>query len=125
MRSGRTEYVCTVNIPRLFLQNQMRLHKELDAQPQSTGRYIIHLLADAVPQIQPQVLSLAARELQPKVVHFNYAQFSANLEREERNGSQNGSLTKKLKKHQNTNCVGQSIRGSFTCSIKKGGQLTS
>lgn len=70
-----------VHIPRLFLQYQMRLHKELDAQPQSTGRHIIHLLADAVPQIQPQVLSFAACELQPEVVHFNYAQLSANLER--------------------------------------------
>lgn len=73
----------------------MRLHKELDAQPQSTGRYIIHLLADAVPQIQPQVLPFAACELQPKVVHFNYAQLSANLEREERNRSQNDKETQK------------------------------
>ena len=72
-------------IPRLLLKNQMGLDKELDAQPQSTGRHIVHLLADAVSQIQPQVLSFAACELQPKVVHFNYAQLSANLERDERN----------------------------------------
>lgn len=78
-----------VNVPRLLLQNQMRLHKELDAQPQPTGRHIIHLLADAVPQIKPQVLSFAARELQPKVINFNYAQLPANLER-------SGSSRKKL-----------------------------
>ena len=74
-----------VNIPRLFLQNEMGLHEELDPQPQSTGRHVIHLLADAVPQIQPQVLPFAACELQPKVVYLNYAQLSANLERDERN----------------------------------------
>lgn len=72
------------DIPRLLLQNQMGLDKELDAQPQSTGCHIVHLLADAVSQIQPQVLSFAACKLQPKVVHFNYAQLSANLERDER-----------------------------------------
>lgn len=72
------------DIPRLLLQNQMGLDKELDAQPQSAGRHIVHLLADAISQIQPQVLSFAACELQPKVVHFNYAQLSANLERDER-----------------------------------------
>lgn len=77
-----------VNIPRLFLQNEMGLHEELDAQPQSTGRHIVHLLADAVPQIQPQVLSFAAGKLQPKVVHFNYAQLSANLQSNERYESQ-------------------------------------
>lgn len=66
-------------VPRLFLQDQMGLHKKLDSQPQPTRRHIIHLLADAVPQIQPQVLSFAACELQPEVVHFNYAQLSANL----------------------------------------------
>lgn len=60
----------------------MGLHEELDPQPQSTRRHIIHLLADSIPQIQPQVLSFAARELQPKVVHFNYAQLSTNLERD-------------------------------------------
>lgn len=74
-----------VNIPRLFLQNKMGLHKELDPQPQPTGCHIIHLLADTIPQIEPQVLSFAAGELQPKVVHFNYAQLSANLEGDERN----------------------------------------
>lgn len=79
----RSECVCIVNIPCLFLQNQMRLHKELDAQSQSTWRHIIHLLADAVPQIQPQALAFATCELQPKVVHLNYAQLSANLERDE------------------------------------------
>lgn len=75
------------NAPRLFLQDEMGLHEELDAQPQSTGRHIVHLLADAVPQIQPQVLPFAACELQPKVVHFDYAQLSANLERGGRSGS--------------------------------------
>lgn len=73
-----------VNIPRLFLQNEMGLHKELDPQPQPTGRHIIHLLANAISQIQPQVLSFAACKLQPKIVHFNYAQLPANLERDER-----------------------------------------
>lgn len=68
-------------VPRLFLQNEMGLNKELDSQPESTGRHVIHLLADAIPQIQPQVLPFAACELQPKVVHFNNAQLSANLER--------------------------------------------
>lgn len=77
-----------VNTPCLFLQNEMGLHKELDPQPQSTGRHIVHLLADAVPQIEPQVLSLAACELQPKVVYLNYAQLSANLGRDDRNESQ-------------------------------------
>lgn len=70
-------------IPRLFLQNQVRLHKELDAQPQPTGRHAVHLLADAVPQIQPQVLALGSGELQAEVVHLNDAQLSANLERKE------------------------------------------
>lgn len=65
----------------------MRLHEELDAQPQPTGSHVIHLLADAVPQIQPQVLAFAASELQPEVVHLNYAQLSANLGRDERPAS--------------------------------------
>lgn len=60
----------------------MRLHKELDAQSQSTRHHIVHLLADAVPQIQPQALAFAPCELQPEVVHLNYAQLSANLERD-------------------------------------------
>lgn len=71
----------TPKIPCLFLQNQVRLHKELDAQPQATGRHVVHLLADAVPQIQPQVLALGAGELQPEVVHLNDAQLPANLQR--------------------------------------------
>lgn len=80
------QHVGLVNIPCLFLQNEMRLHEELDPQPQSTRRHIIHLLADSIPQIQPQVLALAARELQPKVVHFNYAQLPTNLVRDENEG---------------------------------------
>ena len=67
----------------MFLQNEMGLDKKLDSQPEPTGRHIIHLLADAIPQIQPETLSFAAGELQPKVVHFNYAQLSANLEKDE------------------------------------------
>lgn len=59
----------------------MRLHKELDAQPQPTGSHIVHLLADAIPQIQPQVFAFAAGELQPEVVHLNDAQLPANLDR--------------------------------------------
>lgn len=59
----------------------MGFHKKLDPQPQPTGCHVIHLLADAVPQIQPQILSFAASKLQPKVVHFNDAQLSANLQR--------------------------------------------
>lgn len=59
----------------------MGLHEELDPQPEPTGCQIIHLLADAVPQIQPQVFSFAACELQPKVVYFDYAQLSANLKK--------------------------------------------
>lgn len=70
------------NIPSLLLQYEMGLHKKLDPQSQSTGRQAIHLLADAVPQIQPQVLSFAACELQAKVVHFNNTQLSANLDRQ-------------------------------------------
>lgn len=70
-------------VPRLLLQNQMGLHEELDPQPEPTGCQIIHLLADAVPQIQPQVFSFAACELQPKVVYFDYAQLSANLKKDE------------------------------------------
>lgn len=70
-----------IYIPCLFLQNQVRLHKEFDAQPQPTGHHIVHLLADAVPQIQPQVLAFGAGELQPEVVHLNDAQLPANLER--------------------------------------------
>lgn len=58
----------------------MGLHEKLDPQPESTGRHVIHLLADAIPQIQPQVLPFAARELQPEVVHLNNTQLSANLE---------------------------------------------
>lgn len=72
----------SVKIPRLLLENQVRLHEELDSQPQPTRHHAVHLLADAVPQIQPQVLPFAARELQPEVVHFNYAQLSANLGRD-------------------------------------------
>lgn len=68
-------------VPRLFLQNQMWLHEELDAQPQPAGRHVVHLLADAVPQIQPQVLAFASRELQPEIVDLNDAQLSANLDR--------------------------------------------
>lgn len=78
--SSRLAHNISVNIPSLLLQNEMGLHKKLDPQPQSTGSHVIHLLADAIPQIQPQALSFAACELQPKVVHFNYAQLSANLE---------------------------------------------
>lgn len=85
-----------VNVPRLFLQNEMGLHEELDPQPQSTGRRVIHLLADAVPQIQPQVLPFAACELQPKVVRLNYAQLSANLERVERYESQRWIFNKEI-----------------------------
>lgn len=76
----------------------MGLHKELDPQPQSTGRHVIHLLADAVPQIQPQVLPFAACELQPKVVYLNYAQLSANLERDERKWSQRWIWNKEIRK---------------------------
>lgn len=60
-------------IPGLFLENQVRLHEELDAQPQPTRSHVVHLLADAVPQIQPQVLAFAAGELQPEVVHLDDA----------------------------------------------------
>lgn len=58
----------------------MRLHEELDAQPQPTRSHVVHLLADAVPQIQPQVLAFAAGELQPEVVHLDDAQLPAHLE---------------------------------------------
>lgn len=58
----------------------MRLHEELDAQPQPTRSHAVHLLADAVPQIQPQVLAFAAGELQPEVVHLDDAQLPAHLE---------------------------------------------
>lgn len=64
----------------------MGLHEELDPQPEPTGCQIIHLLADAVPQIQPQVFSFAACELQPKVVYFDYAQLSANLKKDKTSG---------------------------------------
>lgn len=69
----------------------MGLHEELDPQPEPTGCQIIHLLADAVPQIQPQVFSFAACELQPKVVYFDYAQLSANLKKGKTGG---GGVTK-------------------------------
>lgn len=64
----------------------MGLHEELDPQPEPTGCQIIHLLADAVPQIQPQVFPFAACELQPKVVYFDYAQLSANLKKGKTSG---------------------------------------
>lgn len=73
----------------------MGLHEELDPQPEPTGCQIIHLLADAVPQIQPQVFSFAACELQPKVVYFDYAQLSANLKKDKTSGGH----TKKKKNH--------------------------
>ena len=57
-------------VPGLLLQDEMGLHKELDAESQATRRHVVHLLADAVPQVQPQVLPLAAGELQSEVVHF-------------------------------------------------------
>lgn len=85
-KKKRVEGSNTELVPGLFLQNEMGLHKELDPQPQPAGCHIIHLLADAIPQIQPQILSFAARELQPKVVRFNDAQLPANLQaREEKN----------------------------------------
>lgn len=67
-------------LPGLFLQDEMRLHEELDAQPQPARRHAVHLLADAVPQIEPQVLALAAGELQAQVVHLNDAQLPADLQ---------------------------------------------
>lgn len=48
----------------------MWFHKELDSKPESAGSQIVHLLTDSVPQVEPQVLSLTARELQAKVVHL-------------------------------------------------------
>lgn len=78
--------------PGLFLQNEMRLHKELDAQPQPAGRHVVHLLADAVPQIEPQVLAFAAGELQAKVVDLDDAQLPAHLRRGRREREQSGSL---------------------------------
>lgn len=74
------ELVRRKKIPGLFLKNKVRLHEELDAQPQPTRGHVVHLLADAVPQIQPQVLAFAAGELQPKVVHLDDAQLPAHLE---------------------------------------------
>lgn len=65
--------------PRLFLQNEMRLHEELDTQPQPAGRHVVHLLADAVPQVEPQVLAFAAGELQAEVVDLDDAQLPAHL----------------------------------------------
>lgn len=72
----------------------MGLHEELDPQPEPTGCQIIHLLADAVPQIQPQVFSFAACELQPKVVYFDYAQLSANLKKGKTGGGCHKKQTK-------------------------------
>lgn len=72
----------------------MGLHEELDPQPEPTGCQIIHLLADAVPQIQPQVFSFAACELQPKVVYFDYAQLSANLKKGKTGGGGHKKQTK-------------------------------
>lgn len=72
----------------------MGLHEELDPQPEPTGCQIIHLLADAVPQIQPQVFSFAACELQPKVVYFDYAQLSANLKKGKTSGGGHKKQTK-------------------------------
>jgi len=43
-------------VPGLFLQDEVRLHEELDAEPQAARHHAVHLLADAVPQVQPQVL---------------------------------------------------------------------
>lgn len=60
----------------------MRLHEELDTQPQPARRHVVHLLADAVPQIEPQVLAFAAGELQAKVVDLDDTQLSAHLRRE-------------------------------------------
>lgn len=73
--------VCVIvpHTPGLFLQDEMRLHKELDAQPQAARRHVVHLLADAVPQVEPQVLAFAAGELQAKVVHLHDAQLPADL----------------------------------------------
>lgn len=59
----------------------MRLHEELDAQPQPARRHVVHLLADAVPQVEPQVLAFAAGELQAKVVDLDDAQLPAHLPR--------------------------------------------
>ena len=57
----------------------MGLHEEFDAESQPTRRHVVHLLADAVPEVQPQVLPLAAGELQPKVVHFYDTQLPTYL----------------------------------------------
>lgn len=76
---GYASTLCILYIPRLFLQNEMGLHEEFDTQPQSTWSQAVHLLAYTVPQVQPQVLPLASRKLQAKVVHLNDPQLSAYL----------------------------------------------
>lgn len=75
-------FVCvryTTSIPSLFLEYEMWFHKELDSKPESAGSQIVHLLADSVPQVEPQVLSLTARELQAKVVHLYDSQLPTHL----------------------------------------------
>lgn len=83
-RGGGKKSFETASIPGLFLQNEMRLDEELDPQPQSARRHVVHLLADAIAQVHPQVLPFAASQLQPKVVHFDDAQLPANLQKRER-----------------------------------------
>lgn len=60
----------------------MRLHKELDPESQSAWRHMVHLLADPVPQIQPELLPFIGRVLQAKVVHLDYPQLPAYLTNE-------------------------------------------
>lgn len=49
----------------------MGLDEEFNPQSEPARHHAVHLLRDSVPQVQPQVLSFTAGELQAKVVHLD------------------------------------------------------
>ena len=57
----------------------MRLDEELDAELQAVGRGAGHLLRDAVAQVQPQRLALAAPVLQAEVIRFDNPKLLTHL----------------------------------------------
>lgn len=63
----------------------MRLHKELDTEPQSARRQMVHLLTDPVPQIQPQFFPFTTSVLQAKIVHLDNPQLPTYLSEREVN----------------------------------------
>lgn len=62
----------------------MGFDEELDPQSEPAGSHAVHLLRDSVPQVQPQVLSFTAGELQAKIVHFYDTQLPTYLQQKKK-----------------------------------------